>query len=977
VTDTDAAGPAAAWDRSDAAMGLALVAAFVATRLLWIALDPLSTQYWEEGYRWLAVEEISGGAALPLLDYQADHYQGGSLVLIGLSVALSWLGVGSLAALKLVAVGFSSATCAALFVIGRAFFGRVVGVLSALIYLLGPPLVAYWGVVAMGFHAESALFTLVGMGLCLRLAQRRRRTLIAWFGLGVVSGLAMWFAPIAAIGVLACIVSWPLLAARPTTGELLACAAGLYLGLAPWLVYEMAHDFAGFTRILEVYGLEHSADPWRSQGILARAWDLVSRAPAQGLLDPGGDAADTGWLRIAVAGVWLPAGFALAASLRRAVATLRAGPRRVAPELSGELVFWVYALLYVAVYLGSRVTLAVEPSPIAYRLMVPPAVLLIPPIAVSAARGMRAPGVRAGIARTACAVALLSLAATTLGFARHYEASGTPLTLERADVAWGHLLVRKFAYDLPGAVAQLNSLPDERRVRVLGGIGWGLQSSYEQIGRIASIASALARLAPADRGSVERGIVYWSGVRREQLVRELARSDDPDTRKALARLDELALWLRHPPVVLITLDTTRVDHLSCYGYERKTTPRLDAFAARAVRFDRAWSTSSWTLPAHASLFTGYYPSRHGADYDSRGTAVLGDVLAMPVARLMRAGKLADRFTTLAELLAARGYRTGAFVAGPWLHRSFGLLQGFERQDDAVSSFGGRPATQITAAARAWLDGIGPEQPYFLFANYFEPHAPYEPIGRYPEFPRAGEPLSIDYDALMRGTVVLDEDTRAVLRDHYDAEIRDMDQALGELIEAVLARPGGERTLIIVTADHGEALGEEGRLGHGFWLSEELTRIPLLVRYPGDRDAGRQREDPIQLVDVLPLLAPELDFALPEGLDGVPPGARHAAFAELRREITTALRFGAAYDRDLQTVVRWPDKLQRSDDGRETLLRLSESTLHEQPQPMTDAAAPLQALLDAHARRAPKAPVHTPATVDVQTLEALRQLGYIE
>jgi hypothetical protein len=249
--------------------------------------------------------------------------------------------------------------------------------------------------------------------------------------------------------------------------------------------------------------------------------------------------------------------------------------------------------------------------------------------------------------------------------------------------------------------------------------------------RLCRVAHVLDRLEPGARAGVERGIRFWSHERRTRLAPLALGSADTDPRRALARLDELDAWVRRPALVVITLDTTRVDPLSCYGYERNATPRLAAFAERAVRFERAWSTSWWTLPAHASLFTGNYPSHHGADYDSRGTAVLGDVIALPVARHVRAGKLADGFTTLAELLAARGHRTGAFVAGPWLHRSFGLLQGFERQDDAVNSFGGRPAAEITTAAHSWLEAIEPEQSYFLFANYFDPHAPYEPIGRHP------------------------------------------------------------------------------------------------------------------------------------------------------------------------------------------------------------------------------------------------------
>jgi arylsulfatase len=980
LTESDpqpAGHPSRRWGRWDSLACGAAVAAFAASRWLWIARAPLSSQYWEEGYRWLALEEILAGAPLPLLDFQADHYQGGSLVMIALARALASLGVAPFVALKAVAVGFGSATCAALFVLGRLFFGRAAGVLSALIYLLGPPLVAYWGVVAMGFHAESALFSVIGVGWLLALAKRTERSPFHWLAFGAFSGLGIWFTPTAAIGVLACVLAWPLLAARPRAAELAAAALGLCLGLAPWLLYNVTHDFAGSTRLLEVFGLAGSADPWRNQGLLERARDLFLRAPSEGLLDPGGDLANAAWLRVLVCGVWLPAGLALLAAGRRMFATLRAGPRRAAFEARSELVFGVYALLFVGFYLGSRFTLAVDPSPIAYRLIVPLAVLGIPPIAISAARGVGARAARRGFAVAACAVGLLSLATATLGFAFRHQAAGTPLSLERADVAFGHILQRKYGNDLEAAVAKLGWLPGERRERVLVGIGWGLQAAYEQVGQIADLARALERIEPDARAQVERGIRFWSNERRARLEPLVLRSADPDSRRALARLDQLDGWVQRPPLVLITLDTTRVDHLSCYGYERNTTPQLDAFAERAVRFERAWSTSSWTLPAHASLFTGNYPSRHGADYDSRGTAVLGEVIALPVARHVRAGKLADDSTTLAELLAARGYRTGAFVAGPWLHRSFGLLQGFERQDDAVTSFGGRPATEITSAALGWLEATPAEQPYFLFVNYFDAHAPYQPSGRYADFPRAAEPLDYDYAALMRGETHLDDDTRAVLRDRYDAEIRDMDGELGRLLEAVRARPGGERAWIVVTADHGEALGEQGRLGHGYWLSEELTRVPLLVHYPGGRDGGSQRSEPVQLVDVLPLLARELELTLPQPVDGVEPGKRAAVFAELRREATTALRFGAAYDRDLATVLRWPLKLERSDAGRDELLRLSEDTLREQREPLTDAADPLRALLEAHAQRLPQAPVRAPAAVDAETLEALRELGYVE
>lgn len=251
-----------------------------------------------------------------------------------------------------------------------------------------------------------------------------------------------------------------------------------------------------------------------------------------------------------------------------------------------------------------------------------------------------------------------------------------------------------------------------------------------------------------------------------------------------------------PSVVLVTLDTTRVDHLSAYGYERETTPNLDAFAQQAVRYRHAWSTSSWTLPAHASLFTGLYPSRHGAHYSEQGDAALSEVLNIPLARYVRAGRLPEDRTTLAEILAASGRRTGAFVAGPWLNRGFGLLQGFERKDDDVEQFGGRPAKEITDRALDWLDDLSDDEPYFLFVNYFDAHAPYDPKQVHPDLPNARRPFQPDYDSIMAGKSELSVAEREILNDRYDAEIREMDAELGRLLAAVLAREDGDQTLVI-------------------------------------------------------------------------------------------------------------------------------------------------------------------------------------
>ena len=153
-------------------------------------------------------------------------------------------------------------------------------------------------------------------------------------------------------------------------------------------------------------------------------------------------------------------------------------------------------------------------------------------------------------------------------------------------------------------------------------------------------------------------------------------------RFVLACLIALPLWScadaerKRPDLIVITLDTTRADHLGAYGYERPVSPRLDAFAADAILYERAWSTASWTLPAHASLFTGQHPTSHGAHFDeARGTLTVQGELARQRDAVFRVNPLAESAHTLAELAQQAGYATGAFVGGPWLAPEFGVLQG--------------------------------------------------------------------------------------------------------------------------------------------------------------------------------------------------------------------------------------------------------------------------------------------------------------
>ena len=288
-----------------------------------------------------------------------------------------------------------------------------------------------------------------------------------------------------------------------------------------------------------------------------------------------------------------------------------------------------------------------------------------------------------------------------------------------------------------------------------------------------------------------------------------------------------------PNVILITLDTTRADHLGAYGYGGDTSPNLDALAEQSLVFSRARSTSSWTLPAHASLFTGQFPHQHGVRYDTEGTISLEDAISegsrTHLYQPYRVRGIDPETPTLAELMRLRRYRTGAVVAGPWLMRPFGLDRGFEHYDEGgITSYAGRRADEVTDAAVDWLGTTEFEEHerFFLFLNYFDPHVPYEPPGAStdPEDPVAA----------------------------YDDEIRFMDRQLGRLFDELEAQGLFDSTLIVVTGDHGELLGERDRWGHGRYLDEVLIRVPLLLKMPGNGERGRSGV-PVQLPDLHRLL----------------------------------------------------------------------------------------------------------------------------
>jgi len=435
-----------------------------------------------------------------------------------------------------------------------------------------------------------------------------------------------------------------------------------------------------------------------------------------------------------------------------------------------------------------------------------------------------------------------------------------------------------------------------------------------------------------------------------------------------------------PDVLIITLDTTRQDHLGTYGYARDTSPAIDRFGEDSVVYDRAWASGAWTLPTHASIVTGKHVSSHGAHFDiGAADASLGEVLEGEFFERHKARRLSEDEVTLAELLSARGYATAAFAAGPWLAPPFGLLQGYQVRDAEVKGVSGRRAEEITNRFIEWLIGLPDEVPLHALVNYFDPHSPYEPPEGFDDLPHARDPLDPGQNELfVNGGTVLKQAQRSALVDRYDGEIRYMDHHLGRLLAALRRVDRYRDALIVVVGDHGEILGEHGVLGHGRWLYEGVLRIPLLVHFPGGVGAGQRVNDLISQVDLLPLIAAELGLELPPGVEGVGPGKRKTVLAQAFRDPFSLSSYGERYDRDLTAVVRWPWKLIVSNRGSMEIYQLADDPSEARPVAERATAVRLaKALSETLDALGPERTAPLATGVDAELEESLRALGYVE
>ena len=349
-----------------------------------------------------------------------------------------------------------------------------------------------------------------------------------------------------------------------------------------------------------------------------------------------------------------------------------------------------------------------------------------------------------------------------------------------------------------------------------------------------------------------------------------------------------------PNVLLISIDTLRADHLGSYGDAHGLTPSLDRFAAQGVRFEQTISSSPWTLPAMASVFTALDPYRHHAGEITNYRTPLG-----------RSGLPAGSWT-VTHALHEQGYRTQAIVTNPYLTLRYGLGEGFDGytnvsvESEGVVSFanttpvrllswlwpsilsGDRGAT-VSRRAAAWLAQAPVDRPFFLWLLYLDPHPPFSAAGVTQNKSMRGGLLfgsgstrsrptdvmltSPDVARLRAGEIRLDAVQKEAVHDLYRAEVRAVDAAVGEVLEALERGGLCDRTLVVVLADHGEEFWDHGGSEHGRTVYEEVIRVPLLMRWTGHVAAGMRIDPVVRLTDVAPTLLDLVGIPVPPDRDG--------------------------------------------------------------------------------------------------------------
>jgi arylsulfatase A-like enzyme len=387
-------------------------------------------------------------------------------------------------------------------------------------------------------------------------------------------------------------------------------------------------------------------------------------------------------------------------------------------------------------------------------------------------------------------------------------------------------------------------------------------------------------------------------------------------------------------IAMLVIDTLRADHLGCYGYGRPVSPNVDELAKKSTRYSRSFSSSPWTLPSHASLFTGLFPYEHGAHtyllekptYKKRKD---GSKRKIPTGTY----KLKDKYFTLAEFLSQSGYATGAVAANvSFLSKRLNLHQGFDHYHVTF-----KRANKLNDLAFEWIDEVrNNNRGFFMFINYMDTHRPYNTT------PRPGlfkEPVIRDSNRL------LDELKAEVLGTHkdpvfppklakqviaqYDTAIANIDEEIGRFITFLKSRKLYDNTLIVITSDHGEYFGEHFLVEHSKDVYQEALYVPLIVKGLYQREGSVSR-DVISSVDLPGLIVRHLEQSVaPQGprLFKRVPG-NHPIVAEnyfSRASDIANSKWGKRFRRMRATLLEWPYKYVLSSDGNHEMYHLNKDS----------------------------------------------------
>jgi arylsulfatase A-like enzyme len=481
--------------------------------------------------------------------------------------------------------------------------------------------------------------------------------------------------------------------------------------------------------------------------------------------------------------------------------------------------------------------------------------------------------------------------------------------------------------------------PLHRAAAVLIAIGLGYQAARMLRSRMDRLDLLVRRTLPVMAGlvlaalAVSRGLGVWTQHKAESV--------------------RPALVAGAPNILLIVLDTVRSLSLGLYGYERATTPELQAWAQAGVRFDRALSTAPWTLPSHATMFTGHFPHELTADWRT---------------------PLDAQYPTLAEVLESHGYRTGGFVANTmYCSYETGLERGFAHYEDypvnparilfsstlgklvGVSPFFRyravrKRAAQVNHDFLSWLDGDREARPFFAFLNYYDAHGPYQPPAPFDQ--KFGDSSRREELEQMREDAPARQWPPEVIRaakDAYDGSIAYMDAQLGDLFRELDRRGLTQSTLIIVTSDHGEEFGEHGVFWHGNSLYRPSVQVPLIFKLPGSPPPVREVATPVSLRD---LAATIMAVSLPDVAHPFPgkslsrfwgPGQESAVATDT---LLQEVNYDSGLPRNtpvskgpMRAVVLEGDRMIRGGDGTEELFEFDRDPWERHNLADTAAAAP--------------------------------------